>query len=73
MVVPSPGMSAYVNVRVQPEGREAVRVITALASGAAERRITVTEALLAAVQVIRAHQDELVTILRMESKPGGNT
>jgi hypothetical protein len=48
---------------VSPEARRDLSGLAALASGLTERRITMSEALRAAVHVARAHQDELADAL----------
>lgn len=50
---------SYVGVSLTPEGRQALRVLTGLASGAAERPVSASDTLTAVLVVIRAHPDEL--------------
>jgi DNA-binding IscR family transcriptional regulator len=58
--------SKYVGVSLTPEGRQALRVLTGLASGAAERPVSTSETLTAALVVVRQHLDELAAALPRE-------
>jgi len=49
---------------VSLEARRDLSGLAAFASGLTERRVTMSEALQAAVSVARAHQDELATVLQ---------
>lgn len=57
---------ATTTVRVTPEARDAINAIAAVASGAAEKRITVSEAILAALYVVKLHSEELAEALNPE-------
>jgi hypothetical protein len=50
-------------VSITFEARTALRTLAALASGAAERPVNMSDALVAAVPVVRQHLDELAAAL----------
>lgn len=47
-----------VGVSITPEARQALRTLAGLASGAAERPVNMSDALVAVLPVVRAHTDE---------------
>lgn len=47
-----------VGVSITPAARQALRTLAGLASGAAERPVSMSDALVAVVAVVRAHPDE---------------
>ena len=52
-----------VGISVTPEARQALRTLAGIASGVAEHPVSMSDALIAAVPVVRAHPDELRTEL----------
>ena len=48
-----------VGVSITPEARSALRTLAGLASGAAERPVSMSNALIAALAVVRSHPAEL--------------
>lgn len=47
-----------IGVSITPEARQALRTLAALASGVAERPVNMSDALVAALPVARAHPDD---------------
>jgi len=56
-------MARRAGVTLTPEAHQALRTLAALASGIAERPVTMSEALVSVVPVARTHQDELRAVL----------
>lgn len=54
-------------ITVSREARDDLAGLAAIAGGLAERRVTMSEALRAAVRVARAHPDEIRTALEEQS------
>lgn len=51
-------MARRAGVTVTPEAHQALRALAALASGVAERPVSMSDALVAVLPVARAHPDE---------------
>jgi hypothetical protein len=49
----------FVGVSLTPQGRDSLRTLTGLCSGAAERPVSASESLTAVEAVVRLHLDEL--------------
>jgi hypothetical protein len=59
-----------VGVSITPEARTALRTLAAFASGATERPVNMSDALVAAVPVVREHPDELRAALAVTEGKG---